>query len=488
MLAIIRSIILIFSLSMFVIGLLFSNYYVVLFAICSILIHNLLYSCEQFSERIIFFAFNITFFTFLVGRLVIKSLTNYVDIYNNNKFGLDFNDEQIIWSIFVILFLSLLFLFIGYSLFKSDEKINLNKFSGIQARISIVSIALVSKWLFYFTAIFNVLILLDQARFTNTAGYTELYASYTSSYPYFFVKLAEMSPGALFMYLATLPTKRKSLIPLLLYLSIGTLSLLVGNRNEFVLNILIVIIYLCLRNITDKEEKWFGKKEIIICLSIFPVLILLLNAISYIRVDSTVATNSFMSAVNDFFYKQGVSVNLIGYAQTLSDQLPQGKIYTFGRITDFIRNNAITQILTDSPKYASQTIESALYANSFSDSVSYLLSPHRYINGWGYGSSYIAELFKDFGYLGVIIGNFLFGAILALMSRLFKMNIIGVWISLTMTRLLLYAPRDTATSFIVSTFSLINILTIVIILLGAIVLGGRERGFSSNDHNISKTR
>lgn len=123
-----------------------------------------------------------------------------------------------------------------------------------------------------------------------------------------------------------------------------------------------------------------------------------------------------------------------------------------------------------------QSIESALYRNSFADSISYILSPSRYITGWGYGSSYIAELFKDFSCFGVIIGNFIIGIILALMPKLFKKGILGAWTCLSMTRLLLYAPRDTFTSFIISTFSLINLFTICIIFLGAMIMPDSKRG------------
>lgn len=453
---------------MFIIGISFYNHNIILTAICSLIIHNLWYALESFSKRIIFFAFNITFFTFLVGRLVVKSVSNYEDIYNNNKFGLDFNNEQIIWNIFVVLFISLLFLYLGYSLLKNNDEIKLEKFKNITSGVSSEAIAFTSKYVFYITIAFNILILIEQARFTNAVGYTELYSSYTSSYPFFVTKLAEMCPVAFFMFLATLPTKRKAAFPIILYLLLGTFSLVIGNRNDFVLNLLIVIIYLGLRNLTDKKEKWFGKKEILVCISIFPFLILLLNAISYVRMDSSMTTNSFMYAINDFFYKQGASANLIGYAQTLTNQLPEGTNYTFGRLIDFLRNNSITQTIFDIPKYTAQTLESALYGNSFADSVSYILSPKRYLDGWGYGSSYVAELFKDFGFIGIAIGNFLLGIILALMTKLFKTGVLGVWVCLTMSRLLLYAPRDTATSFLVTSFSIINIITIVLIILLAV--------------------
>ncbi|MBT2616775.1 MULTISPECIES: O-antigen polysaccharide polymerase Wzy family protein [unclassified Bacillus (in: firmicutes)] len=471
MLKIFRYTILFFSIAMFFIGMLFLNYNILLLAICSILIHNLWYSCEKFSERIIFFAFNSTFFTFLVARLVVKPLTGYYDKYNNNMYGLDFNNSHIMLQIFIILFISLLFLFLGYCGIKNNDFLINNK-SKVFNRIRIADISFVSKILFYITYIFNFLVLLDKARFTSKEGYTELYASYSSSFPFWVDKLAEMCPTALFVYLGTLPSKRNSLIPLMLYLLSGGMSLVVGQRNNFVLNILIVLIYFCLRNITDKNEKWFGKKEIIMCISAFPLLIILLNAVSYFRMDGTVMQSSFLDGISEFFYAQGVSVNLIGYAQTLA--LPESKSYAFGRIIDFINNNIITQTLFDVPKYSSQSVESALYGNSFADSVAYILSPSRFINGWGYGSSYIAELYKDFGYYGIVIGNFIVGIILALMTRLFRKGVLGIWMCLSMTRLILYAPRDTFTSFIVSTFSLINFLTLFVIFLGAIILSGKK--------------
>lgn len=471
---ILRYFTLFFSIVIFIIGMIFSELNIILTAICGMFIHNILYSGERLSERIVFFAFNGTFFTFLVARLVVKPLTGYYDKYNDSYYGLDFNNEQIIWSIFVTLFLGLLFLFLGYCFVKDDEQ-KRNKEVKRYGTKNIKNIAFISKILFYFTYIFNFLVLWDKAKFTNDVGYMELYSSYASSFPSWVIKLAEMCPVALFVYLGTMPTKKKTVFPLFLYLVLGIFSLAVGQRNNFVLNVLMIVVYLCFRNVTDKDQSWFGKKEIMLCLGAFPVMLVLLNTVSYLRMDSTVQ-HSFLEGISEFFYAQGVSANLIGYAQTLAPQLPEGKLYTIGRLTDFINNNSITQALFDVPKYTAQSIESALYGNSFADSVSYILSPSRYITGWGYGSSYIAELFKDFSYFGVIIGNFIIGIILALMPKLFKKGILGAWMCLSMTRLLLYAPRDTFTSFIVSTFSLINLLTICIIFLGAMIMPDPKRG------------
>ncbi|WES06748.1 O-antigen polysaccharide polymerase Wzy [Bacillus paranthracis] len=78
----------------------------------------------------------------------------------------------------------------------------------------------------------------DKAKFINDVGYMELYFLYASSFLSWVIKLAEMCPTALFVYLGTMPTKRKRLFLLFLYLMLEIFLLAVGERNKFVLNVM----------------------------------------------------------------------------------------------------------------------------------------------------------------------------------------------------------------------------------------------------------
>ncbi len=471
MLRVTRNLILFFSISLFILGAIFSNLNVLLIALCSILLHNFWYSCEQFSKRIIFFSFNVTFFTFLVARLVTKPLTGYHDKYNDNFYGLDFDDANTIKFIFISLFISLLLIYIGYSLVKGSIWKPKQNFNG---KLDVLNFAFVSKTLFYFSAIFNIIVLLDKAKFSSNNGYMDLYTSYATTLPYWFLKISEMAPVAFFLFLATMPTKKKSFFPILLYLFLGVLSLIVGYRNNFVLNIMIILIYYCLRNLTDKDKVWFGKKEILSCIIALPILIMLLNVVSYVRVEEKVNELSIGDTFSEFFYKQGTSVNLIGYSETLSGTLPDGGEYTFGKVIDLMNNNIISQKVFNISHYSPQTIESATKGTSFADSISYTLDPYRYQNGWGYGSSYIAEFNFDFGVIGLIIGNLVLGILLASMLKLFNMGVLGAWLCLNITRSILYAPRSSFSAFIVDTFNFINIFTISLVFVGCIALQKRK--------------
>lgn len=458
-----RTSLLFVSLLFLLAGTVFNNFFLLIIAIFGVLAHNLWYACESIYQRSVFFFFNSTFFVFLLARFPVKIFTNYIDPYNDNQYGLDFPDASVQKTIFITLFLSLLFLFLGYKLIKEDKMI-LN-FDSTASWTKVVSN--ISKMLFYITLPFSIIILGEKSQFTSIEGYHALYSTYDSIFPFWFEKVASMNTPAFFMYLATMPNLKREYLPILLYVILGTMSLIVGQRSNFILNILIICIYLSLRASLNKGKKPINRKIVAGIFLMVPLLVIGLNAIAYFRVDE-VREGNLLDSIYNFFYSQGVSINLIGYAQTLD--FPDGKYYSVGRLLDFINNNALSQLLFDFPSYRYQTIESATIGNSFSDAVSYILSPNAYLGGWGYGSSYVAELLKDGHYIGVILGNTVMGIILALQNRLFRLNIVTAAVSLMMIRLLMYASRDTFLSFFVTSLSLINLLTIFIIILVSFII------------------
>lgn len=458
------------SVAFFCVGLLLKDLNLITISTFLQFLTNICFSLQDFNKRIVFFSFNITYFTFLSSRPIVKILFNYYDFYNQNGIlGFSFTDFDVVFKILVALYFGLFFLLLCY---KYSERKNI-KYSfekNTSFGISNASIALMSKLFYYFSLFFLILIILEKSKFTSLNSYTELYSGYQSNYPALFTKISEMNSISLFVFLGTLPSKKKTILPLTTYLLTGILYLIVGQRNNFVLNILIILIYLCIRNLTDKtENNWFGRREIVTCLVSFPFLISLLNFVSYSRMkDSIVKNHGFLDKIAEFFYAQSVSSNLIGYSQTLN--FPEGKIYSLGRLIDFIKSNFFTKIIFQTETYPPQTVESALYSNSFADAVSYILSPKRYLSGWGYGSSYLAEFMKDGGLILVILGSLLMGYILANSFRIFFVNAVFAGLSLSMIRLLLYAPRDTFLSFFVTTFSIVNVLTIFLILVSALLI------------------
>ena len=74
------------------------------------------------------------------------------------------------------------------------------------------------------------------------------------------------------MYLATLP-KKIFIFSSVLYLLEGAVAMLTGSRSDFMLNIIIVLVYMTMRSYRNKKANgkyWFGKTPIILITILVP--------------------------------------------------------------------------------------------------------------------------------------------------------------------------------------------------------------------------
>jgi len=471
---------------MFGVALVFQDPKVMLVAILIIFTHNIVYSLKDFYEKIVFFIFNSTLFIFLIGRMVVVEFLDYNSMFLGT-FGLAFVEDYIVMTIVACCYLSLLSIFIGYVLI---QRIDL-KFLKSKREFSdgyMYSFRLFSLVFFYVCMIFRLYYVYEMQQTARLEGYYESFSTFTSSLPSILITLSSMHDVAFFAYLATNPTKKKSLIPILLYFGEGVLAAIGGRRSIFMLNLLIVFIYFCVRNVRSvekKEKHWLGKFEWTLSLIAAPILMVFMSIIEKSRSRySTTKSSGVFDSIFNFFHSQGISANVIGYAKLYENRLPQGRYYTFGPIIEFI-DNKIVRPLKGMPALFGQTQERALDGFLFTHTISFIIMPTLYLSGVGYGSSYIAELYTDFSYPGVFIGSIVYGAILYLLFYILKnSNFILVIFALMMTRAIMFAPRAAAMSFIVSSFSMPKILAVVVLLVGArllqTILGKRRLVFKFN--------
>ena len=85
-----------------------------------------------------------------------------------------------------------------------------------------------------------------------------------------------------------------------------------------------------------------------------------------------------------------------------------------------------------------------------------------YFRGGGLGSCYIAEAYKDFGYIGIIFFSILIGMLLFKFSNSNSQNVYLLCFMFIMQSNLLLAPRDAVFGFICNTFTITNLLYIFI--------------------------
>ncbi|WP_281874382.1 O-antigen polysaccharide polymerase Wzy family protein [Sellimonas catena] len=452
-------ILLIFSFILFSFGILMQEYVTIFWAIFFVWIVGVIYSVIKIRERIIVLCFFITLLTFLLGG-------SFLELILENSIETIFSNEITI-HMSISLYLAVFGIILGClfsnkvaRIFKLEKKIkfresDLKKYFQKSAKI-----------ITYFTLFFYFVVLFEKIFFVRDNTYLEYYLEYATNLPGVVVKLADMFPIAFWIFMGSMPSKKEVNRAMLFYGGYSVISLGTGQRNKFVLGILMIIIYYFFRDKMDHKQKWINKKVCFVGLLCVPFLISFLYFFGFSRDGIQVNHISTGEAIVEFMKNQSTSADLIGYEKLYETYLPENKLYSLGRLKDFFQNNVITQALFDIPVYQQQTAEAAIYGNSFGQMISYLVMPWNYIQGRGLGSCYIAELYHDFGYIGIFLFNLLLGIVLSNSIYIVKSgNMFVIGIFLLMVEKIIYMPRDTTSNFLYTGINFTTILTIVLIVI-----------------------
>ncbi len=430
-----------------------------------IFLNCIIYTLIKLENRVILFAFLCCFFVFLMG-------SQFVEEFFSLEKTIVFS-EQINRHINISIIISLLCIMVGFimgSYLHTNtiiQKYIKDKFSFIERYVSFLkpkrklqdkiidtdiyssdyylSVRFVSKIIFYVTYVPCILILMERISFVQNFGYYESYISYISNIPYIFTKIGEVAPIVFYIFLATMPSYKECKLPILFYLLYACLTLLTGRRLFFMATLIIIFIYYIIRNsINPGDRKWFGKREIIVAVVLLPIIIVGMYFYHYMRANNAVASSSPFYYILAFLQQQGFSVNVIGYERLFASQLPDKHIYSFYDTLRFYRASMLTKWFVNQDYgfiYGTYTEATAIHSNSLAHALSRIVMPVSYFKGYGLGSSYVAELYHDFGSLGLALGNVLYGLFIYFISK-FKNR--SLWIIAMVFNILEYlfkAPR-----------------------------------------------
>lgn len=387
--------------------------------------------------------FLVSFFTFLLGKTVILFI-----IGDNWKDG--YSDDVIITTL-NLLITSLLCIIIGSQIYQvlNKRKEEYSTITNSDSKIDIVR--KLSGILFYITYICLILTTLEKIMLVRTNGYAFLYSNYNSSLPSIVHKISIISKCLLFIYLATFPNKRKTSIAILFYVVYLIFTLLTGERGEIVTGLFTIFIYLFYRQHKVKDIEIFTRNKIILVFIISIIMIIVLGVFTEIRAGVQIEKINPLEEIIDFFKSQGGSIRVIEHSVQNRDQLKNyNSNYTLGIIINYFN-----------PKERSMD-EEIFEGNNLGTTITWLIEPTYYYSGGGFGTQYIAELYLDYGFIGVCIYNIALGYLLMSMINFKKYNWIIFTISLLMMKTLLFLPRDFCFSFITaSILSVTNIITII---------------------------
>lgn len=459
----VRIILLFSTICLFLIGYIYTHFNIMFTATMMLLVNNIFYSLESIRRRFVFLFFNISFFTFLMGQ-------DLFEMINGQTWWASF-PSSIMEHTLLVLFISLLSLYIGSVIM---EKLNKkNKSNDYKPKKSIAGIRKTSKILFYLTFTVAFIVLLERVLFVQNYGYVALYLDYVSQIPYIIKKIAITNSTFLYIYLATMPLKREARPVVLLQLVYLGVSVLSGVRGTLVVGLMVLIIYFIFRDayLSDYDEKWLGKAEKYVLIIGLPFFLAFLSAYGVIRVGGNIGSFSLINEMINFFKSQGGSVQVISFSKIYENYLPSTNInYTFSPIINYFTIGSIASIFTGLTPLVDK-VDIALYGNNLGATITYIVNPQYYLAGGGMGTQYIAELYADFGYAGVIVFNLLMGALLSLLFKSNKWWLLAI--SLLMCNAIMDMPRNFALTWLGVWVAFPTWIPIIVTYLGASFINKR---------------
>lgn len=423
------------------------DFYILSVGMLLLFLQNVLYALQDLKERILFLTFHGVLFTFLLSR-------PFFGIFSGDEWWLTASqaEENVRFAVLIIT-ISLVALLIGANLISVFMKIPKQDNQYFQQKNSVKSSNLQSAALLMFivTSIFYFLQEFEKLSFMRGKSYIEYYSEFQGQLPGFVYLLAAFMKFSLCIFLATLPSKKKAFMPLLVFELSAIPSLIIGIRNPLILNSLFIFLYYFIRDIIHDKQKWIGRAEKTILIIITPIMIMAMMLYTFVRSDMKVELNNPLLMIEQFFYAQGMSVDVlsIGYGQRLNLPNYGWKNYTFGGIIDYVNYGRIGQVLFGTEALPpGNNLINAQQSNNLSHNLGYVALREQYLNGRGLGSSYLLENYFDYGYIGVFLFSAVLGAALILFIKLFYKNTLFRIVILVSLTSIFFMPRAEATGWL----------------------------------------
>ena len=429
----------------------------------------MLYAYKRIEQRSLLFAFGVAFFVFLMGREVLQLFLGY----KKENFSEELNKH-----LYMCLFIVILVLWFFYVLFSRKSEMNRERMSMDARTQYAAAVRKIACIVFYCTLPCALIYRLVIASYVSLNGYTSYYTDYSSALSgytllYIVSRIELIMPVALAVIMASLPTKKEFKWPFIFYCLYLILSLGSGQRSTFMLGILLIFVFVVYMQGLYPDEGWFKRKYILYLAACIPVLAVVGSIINVTRFGGTTDGMNVIESFMDFFYDQGVTGNMVKRAYEYSDKIPDG-IYTL----EFLHSGVLARLL-GIEVYNGNSVDHALYGNSMTHALGYAVMGSQYLAGRGTGSSYIIELFYDFGYFGVAAGTALYSWLFAKITQIKKNNIFTRSLMFSVITQLLWAPRASFTGFISFLDAPSTIIAFIFIFGVGNLLNGRSKRVSN---------
>ena len=424
---------------------------------------GMVYSIKRIKEKFAIFAFNVGFFIFLLGGYSISFFMIGDFSYFSNSYFLC--SEEAIKHACSAVMISITTINTTYLMLDKDDNYSIGK-DGYQCKNNQFKLENRMRQLIIFiiavSYICQLLVAIERLVLVRSVTY---YASdnYLSSLPSAISYIASLYYITLFVYWATFPKKRALVVSIATLLLLELIIILGGERGEPISILLTIVFYVFLRNRYGLDDIKIPKKAIIILIIIVPLLMYTLQMISYTR-DNKTYDGSLKEGITEFLDSQGGSVRIIARAYDLHDTIEEmgGHYFVSGEIRSYFKNNVFTRLILGS-SVRLRNVDDAYSGDNFLRTYGYAYASSSYLRGVGGGSTYIAEIFHDGGYLLLFIASLLYAILIRKIDNAKGSSVIRTAILLNIFRYIPLLPRGMALDWLINTFAVQNLILFVLL-------------------------
>lgn len=403
---------------------------------------SICYCMQKPSERVPLFAFVISFFILLLSRLYIPFIYDPDKLTYQSLFTAEAKYLPECYRQLSLALLSVVVIYMYSSSKRAKSDIQPINFESAQIK----SLRKCAKFLSLFTSVFFIYNAVKLAISNITMGYMSLYDG-TSAASTFISFTAGKFNFCMYLYFATMPCKKECRKMLWLFFICNAITIFSGVRNNFVIPVIFLVLYLNFRNkINSGGEVWLSRKAILTLIGVFPVFMILMYATMLLRSGKDFNDINIIDGLLSSIYQLGSSIEVIHNGIKYESFLHEQQWYSLTPIYDLLVHNPITDFILGIPHIQQHTIERATQAGDLASSLTYIDNPSRYFAFGGVGSSYITEGWLDMGYLGIILYSSLYGYILGAVWRWMNKNVWQIFFAFVVIAQIMFAPRSWATA------------------------------------------
>ena len=320
--------------------------------------------------------------------------------------------------------------------------------------------------IFVVAAVCKCAMAFESMAYSNMYGYVSLYTRESSNLPSAIRYFGAFFYFSLMLLLSCNFSKRATYTAFGITALIEGIILNSGDRGEAVCGILILIIYTIFRCRREPDFLIHKKLAIIgVCCSL-PLFTFILQVIKYTRVGN-VADINFWDGVFEFFESQGVSINIIANDIKHYAEISEigGHTFIIKQITSYLQQNVLFRTLFGFKKIAGNTVEMAMSGSSLGSTIMYIILPSSYLRGIGCGTCYLAELYQDASWAGLILGSVVIAFLLNWIKKVDRVGWIVSAMMMNCMRIVLVLPRGAFFKWLTEILSVPNLMLLLLLLL-----------------------